>query len=61
LAGPVEATAMGNLLIQAMAKGQIGSLTELREIMRNSTQVHAYSPENSDDWDEAYEKFQKLI
>lgn len=61
LAGPVEATAMGNLLIQAMAKGQVGSHAELREVMRNSTQLDTYSPDNPDDWDEAYEKFKKLL
>jgi rhamnulokinase len=61
LAGPVEATAMGNLLVQAMAKGQIGSHAELREIVRNSTDIKAYHPTQTEAWGEAYQIFQKLI
>ena len=61
LAGPAEATAMGNLLMQAMAKGQIGSLNELREIVRSSTEIKTYEPAHTSAWDDVYEKFLKLI
>lgn len=61
LAGPIEATAMGNILVQAMAKGQIASHTELREIVRNSTEIKTYEPSQTDAWNEAYGKFEKLI
>lgn len=61
LAGPIEATAMGNVLVQAMAKGQIGSLSELREVVRNSTEIKTYEPTHTDAWDEAYHTFKKQI
>ena len=52
--GPVEATAMGNLLMQMMALGQIGSLAEGRQVVRNSSEVLSYVPGESAGWDEAY-------
>lgn len=61
LAGPIEATAMGNLLMQVMAKGQIASLSELREIVRNSTTIKNYEPKDKQAWDDAYGRFEKLI
>ncbi|MCZ6632634.1 MAG: FGGY-family carbohydrate kinase, partial [bacterium] len=60
LAGPIEATALGNILLQAMAKGQIGSLSEAREVVRNSTEIITYEPEDRDAWDEAFGRFQNL-
>ena len=42
--GPVEATAMGNLLTQVRADGELGSLAEMREIVRVSSQVRRYEP-----------------
>ena len=57
LAGPGEGTAIGNLLIQAMALGAIGSMDELREVVRNSFEVRTFAPENSAEWDAAYERF----
>ena len=44
-AGPVEATAMGNILTQAMAKGEISSLREIREIVSRSVTPQVYYPE----------------
>ncbi|MEG2149802.1 MAG: rhamnulokinase family protein [Bacteroidaceae bacterium] len=44
-AGPVEATAMGNILMQAMAKGEIADLQELRKIVINSVKPQIYNPE----------------
>ena len=61
LSGPAEATAMGNLLMQAMGKGQIGSLDELRDIVRASTVIKTYIPTDTDAWDEAFEKFQRVM
>ena len=61
LAGPAEATAMGNLLMQAMAKGQIGSLGQLREIVRASTDMQTYSPADGDAWAEAFGNFEALL
>lgn len=61
LAGPVEATAIGNILSQAMADGQLGSLEEAREVVRNSFALDEYAPCSArDGWDEAYARFQRL-
>src|SRR5215472_10586419 len=42
--GPVEATAMGNLLVQVRASGELSSLAEMREVVRKSSSVKTYSP-----------------
>ena len=60
LAGPVEATVMGNLLVQAWAAGEIGSLSEMREIIRRSSSMTAYEPRDSDLWTEAANRFVQL-
>jgi len=55
--GPVEATAAGNVMMQAMALGHVGSLEEGRQIVRNSFDVTAYEPSGGSNWDEAYDRF----
>jgi len=60
LAGPTEATATGNILLQAKALDKVHSLTEMREIVSNSFEVIRYKPSPALDWDKAYEKFVKL-
>jgi len=59
-AGPVEVTAVGNILVQAMAFGRISSLEELRGVVRRSFSLDLYEPQHTSDWDEAYERFIKL-
>lgn len=61
IAGPVEATAAGNLIIQAMALGRIKNLAEAREIIRNSFSTTVYMPESVETWSEAYLKYRKVI
>ena len=61
VAGPVEATALGNILVQALARGQVGSLAEIREIVRNSTDLVTCEPRATDAWDEAYAGSLKLL
>jgi rhamnulokinase len=58
--GPVEATAMGNLMMQVRASGEVGSLAEMREVIRKSSQVKRYDPGKSGLWDEAGERFSAL-
>ncbi len=53
VAGPVEATALGNLLTQVRASGELGSLAELREAVRKSSAVHRYDPKPTAAWAEA--------
>jgi rhamnulokinase len=62
-AGPVEATALGNLMVQAYARGHLGSLEEIRVAVRNSSvEVHDYQPKGSaDEWDEAYERLRRVM
>ena len=56
-AGPVEATVLGNVALQLMATGEIGSLKEAREIVLRSQDIKAYEPFDKEKWDEAYERF----
>lgn len=58
-AGPVEATAMGNLLTQAMAMGQVESLSELKSIVRLSSNLKGYKPQSADRWEAAYQKMSR--
>ncbi len=57
LAGPVEATAIGNLLVQAIASGDIGSIGQAREVVRRSFDVECYEPRDSAAWDEALARY----
>lgn len=58
--GPVEATAAGNVLLQALTLGQIGTHGELRGIIRASFQVEKYAPRHTADWRDAQERFGRL-
>jgi rhamnulokinase len=57
VAGPVEATAIGNVLVQALGLGLLGSLAEGREVVRRSFDVRTYTPQQSEKWQEAYQRF----
>ncbi len=59
--GPAEGTAAGNILMQAMACGQVGSLEEIRSIVKNSFDPEYYHPEDAREWDRAYKNFLKLV
>ncbi len=61
LAGPVEATAAGNVIIQAMAVGEIGSLGEGRALVGRSFPLAEYLPHRPEKWDAAYAKFAALL
>ena len=54
--GPIEATASGNVLMQAKATGQIASLAEGREIVSRSFELKEYEPQDVILWDEQYKK-----
>jgi len=57
--GPIEATAIGNILMQAIATGQIKSLAEARKIVRNSFELKEYEPQETSRWREQYEQSKK--
>ena len=61
VAGPIEATASGNIIMQAIAKGQFGSLAEAREVVANSFELKSYSPQDVQIWDEQYKKFEHVF
>jgi len=56
ITGPIEATASGNILMQAKATGQIKSLTQLREIVLNSFEIKEYQPQDTQLWQQQYSK-----
>jgi len=58
--GPIEATASGNVLMQARATGQIKSLEQAREIVRNSFNLKEYQPQDVTRWDKQYDKVRKV-
>ena len=59
--GPVEAACAGNILAQGITKGEVGSLRELREIVKNSFNINTYLPEDKEAWDEAYGRYRDII
>jgi rhamnulokinase len=61
IAGPIEATAIGNVLIQALALGHLASHAELRGVVKNSFPSKTYEPRPSEIWKKASEKFVDLV
>ena len=59
--GPVEGAAIGNVLTQAMALGDIENLDQLRQVVRNSENVETWTPNHTPAWEEAYQKLLKLL
>ena len=59
--GPVEGAAIGNLLTQAMALGDIKDLDELRQVVRNSEAVEVWEPNHTPAWEDAYQKLLTLL
>jgi rhamnulokinase len=59
ITGPVEATAIGNILMQAIGLQHLASLAEARQVVRASFRPEVYEPKNTADWEEAYARFQK--
>ena len=53
ITGPVEATAMGNLLVQVRSSGELSSLAEMREVVRRSARVRTFEPRDSGAWETA--------
>jgi rhamnulokinase len=60
LAGPVEATALGNLVMQMLATRAVASLNEAREIIATCFPARLFEPKNTDRWEEAYQRFRAL-
>lgn len=60
LAGPGECTALGNILIQAMALGHLSSHAAARAVVRNSFELKTFMPQDAAAWDAAAARFEKL-
>ena len=61
IAGPVEATAIGNILMQAIGMKQLASLAEARAVVRLSFEAEIYEPKPNSGWHEAYGQLQKVM
>jgi rhamnulokinase len=61
VAGPAEATAVGNILVQAMALGHVSSPAVMRTIIRDSFDLRAYEPSATAVWEEAYSRFRQIL
>lgn len=61
VAGPSEATAIGNVMIQAKGLGIVNSLQEMRTVICNSVMPEVYIPRNSDKWEQAYSRYKEII
>lgn len=61
IAGPVEATAIGNVMMQAVSAGAVSSIAQARELIKTSFAVQEYTPRNTTSWNDAYERFRRLL
>jgi len=59
-AGPFEATAIGNIIVQAIATGDIASPGKAREVVKRSSNIKRYQPEGASEWDRAYNRFLEI-
>ena len=61
LVGPAECTALGNVLVQAIALGHLPSHEAAREVVRNSFELKTVTPQDAAQWDAAAKRFEKLL
>ena len=57
LTGPVEGTAIGNIMLQAKAAGLVNDMFQMRRIIAESIEMKTYLPNDTAEWDKAYEKY----
>lgn len=61
LAGPQEGTALGNIMVQAKAAGEVKDLWDMRKVIANSLNLKRFSPADKDIWDAAYVKYLTIL
>lgn len=61
LAGPQEGTALGNIMVQAKAAGEVKDLWDMRRVIANSLNLKRFSPTDKEIWDAAYVKYLKIL
>jgi rhamnulokinase len=57
ITGPVEGTAIGNIMLQAKAAGLVSDIFQMRSIIADSIELHTYLPQDTHPWEEAYKRF----
>ena len=60
VAGPSEATGIGNIMIQALAAGAAKDITSMRQLISRSIPLKSYQPEGAEEWDAAYLHFKQV-
>jgi sugar (pentulose or hexulose) kinase len=61
IAGPIEATALGNIAMQMLATGAVGSLAEARQIIEASFPTHRFEPRAAERWNLEYQRFREYV
>ncbi|SFM01765.1 rhamnulokinase [Pelosinus propionicus] len=61
IAGPVESTALGNILVQMISKGEVNTIAEARKVIMKSFAIKTYQPTKVENLDEVYKRFNQLI
>lgn len=61
IAGPGESTVLGNLLVQLRAAGELSSLHEMRTVLRQSSEISLFEPEEETKWNEAYSRSRHFL
>ena len=61
LAGPQEGTALGNIMVQAKAAGEVKDLWDMRRVIANSLELKKFTPKDKEEWDVAYNKFLEIV
>jgi rhamnulokinase len=61
IAGPVEATALGNIVTQCLGSGRLSDVVSARDWIRRSCAVKTFSPRNTTLWDDAFSRFERLL
>lgn len=57
VAGPIEATVLGNIAVQLLASGDIETIADARRIIAESENVTTYNPQSTDEWAQAYSRY----
>ena len=60
MAGPSEATAIGNIMIQALAAGTAKDIASMRQLINRSISLETFYPEDAEVWDTAYLHFKQV-
>src|SRR5574344_2271002 len=61
LAGPQEGTAIGNIMLQAKASGDVSDIWDMRKIRADSLELKEFTPQNMEEWDKAFEKYKDIV